>query len=508
MTLCGQCGRSGHNRRTCPSSKKRKAPTGRAGKNGRSKKKRAGKQRGGGRSDAEDEDQLPPTGRLAFVNAIKDGFARDFLLPCLCDDVPALLALVCACPTLRDLVTAQLTRLELTANVHGCQPWARWLSDTVLTTRFVCFIGANLLELHVKSKPHWPGGAITDKGLEVIAWRCPNLRRFSALYCREMVGMNWYRCQHLEEVDLTGSNQVSDTSIKMLVRHCRKLAVLKIGDREFPSGDELNERVTDASLRAIGEHCKSLTTLSLRGCVQVTNAGVKAVAKGCTALSRLDISFCDRFKVTKRGVLAVAKHRGKALVHFFFMNLGDGLSDEDRFKIVKKQCPALEGERWDMIRYEIACDYDEKGEYAKAVKYYQMCADTGMANAQFCLGTLYERGQGVTQSHERAAHWYTKAAEQGDARAKHHLAFMYLVGKGVEQDAARAAPLFTEAAERGSPDAQYNLGRMYELGRGVEKDLKRAAYWYAKVAERWGGIDKEVVEALARVKALKKFRLD
>ena len=33
-----------------------------------------------------------------FVNAIKDDFVRDYLLPCLCDDISALGALVCAWP--------------------------------------------------------------------------------------------------------------------------------------------------------------------------------------------------------------------------------------------------------------------------------------------------------------------------------------------------------------------------------------------------------------------------
>ena len=57
-------------------------------------------------------------------------------------------------------------------------------------------------------------------------------------------------------------------------------------------------------------------------------------------------------------------------------------------------------------------------------------------------------------------------------------------------------------------DAEGNKYAFIRMLMRVEKDLKRAAYWYAKVAERWGGIDKEVVEALARVKALsKKFRL-
>ena len=121
MTKCSRCDRSGHNRRACPT-RKRKAPTGAgAGEDTPSAGDRNAKRLcggGGGRAEAaaalkgeeapEEDDRLPPSGRLAFVNAVQPEFARDFLLPCLSDDVGALLALV---HTL--VVRQQLPRLAL-----------------------------------------------------------------------------------------------------------------------------------------------------------------------------------------------------------------------------------------------------------------------------------------------------------------------------------------------------------------------------------------------------------
>ena len=38
--------------------------------------------------------------------------------------------------------------------------------------------------------------------------------------------------------------------------------------------------------------------------------------------------------------------------------------------------------------------------------------------AQYNLGVMYDKGQGVPQNHKTAVKWYRLAAEQGDARAQ------------------------------------------------------------------------------------------
>ena len=51
-----------------------------------------------------------------------------------------------------------------------------------------------------------------------------------------------------------------------------------------------------------------------------------------------------------------------------------------------------------------------------------------------------------------------QVAEQGDAAAQYNLGLMYYKGQGVRQDDAQAVQWFHKAAEQGSAAAQYNLG--------------------------------------------------
>ncbi len=77
-----------------------------------------------------------------------------------------------------------------------------------------------------------------------------------------------------------------------------------------------------------------------------------------------------------------------------------------------------------------------------------------------------------------------KSAEQGDAQAQYNLGLMYYKGDGVIKDLTEAINWCRKAAEQGDVQAQYNLGTMYDKGDGVEKDLVEAAKWYRKAAEQ------------------------
>jgi len=84
----------------------------------------------------------------------------------------------------------------------------------------------------------------------------------------------------------------------------------------------------------------------------------------------------------------------------------------------------------------------DRGEYTKAARLFSPLAEQGVASAQFYLGLMHEKGQGVRQDYQTAVTWFRKAAAQG------------YVGP------------------------QNNLGLIYERGRGVRKDLVRAFMWY------------------------------
>ncbi len=78
---------------------------------------------------------------------------------------------------------------------------------------------------------------------------------------------------------------------------------------------------------------------------------------------------------------------------------------------------------------------------------------------------------------------YTKSAEQGDAMAQYNLGIMYVKGQGVTQDYKQAFNWYSKAAEQGHTKAQYNLGLMYNDGQGVTQNNRKSYIWLAIAAK-------------------------
>lgn len=104
-------------------------------------------------------------------------------------------------------------------------------------------------------------------------------------------------------------------------------------------------------------------------------------------------------------------------------------------------------------------------------------AQKGDVTAQFNLGVMYSRGDGVLKDSTEAVKWYRKAAEQGDADAQYSLGLAYRYGRGVPRDDSEAMKWYLRAAEQGDAEAQGNLGSMYFNGTGVSKDAIEGLAW-------------------------------
>ena len=117
-----------------------------------------------------------------------------------------------------------------------------------------------------------------------------------------------------------------------------------------------------------------------------------------------------------------------------------------------------------------------------AVKYLTQAADKGQAVAQYRLGTLYERGQGVPADAAKAARYYELAANQGNRKAMHNLAVSFASGTARGKNMAEAARWFAKAAALGLSDSQFNLAVLYERGDGVPQSLLDAFKWYSIAA--------------------------
>ena len=88
----------------------------------------------------------------------------------------------------------------------------------------------------------------------------------------------------------------------------------------------------------------------------------------------------------------------------------------------------------------------EAGDYAVALRELRPLAKQGDAQAQYTLGAMYEKGQGVAQDDTQALKWYRKAAEQGHAQAQFLLGLMHEKGQGVVQVVAQGMKWCREAA--------------------------------------------------------------
>ena len=113
-----------------------------------------------------------------------------------------------------------------------------------------------------------------------------------------------------------------------------------------------------------------------------------------------------------------------------------------------------------MAQIAVAADFDagqeayERGDYATAFREFHPLAEQGDADAQFNLGVMYGRGEGVPQDYAEAAAWYRRAAEQGDANAQYNLGVKYEQGKGVLEDFVFAYAWFNLAVAQGNENAR------------------------------------------------------
>jgi len=113
---------------------------------------------------------------------------------------------------------------------------------------------------------------------------------------------------------------------------------------------------------------------------------------------------------------------------------------------------------------QAAADYDaglaaiEKGDLTTALAELMLAAEQNDPRAQYRLGVMFDRGEGVEQNSGEALKWYRLAAEREYADAEYNLGLMYYFGEGVPQDFREATRWFHLAVRHGKEDARYLLG--------------------------------------------------
>jgi uncharacterized protein len=134
----------------------------------------------------------------------------------------------------------------------------------------------------------------------------------------------------------------------------------------------------------------------------------------------------------------------------------------------------------------------ENKDYKTAFKLWLPLAEQENSRAQFFLGQIYEKGQGVPQDYAEATKWYQHAAKLGYASAKPK------IYKFARMGVAPALKVLKSDAKQGVAVAQINLGEMHEKGNGVQQDYNEAFKWLQYAAEQGYDDVKPNIYGLAR----------
>jgi uncharacterized protein len=161
---------------------------------------------------------------------------------------------------------------------------------------------------------------------------------------------------------------------------------------------------------------------------------------------------------------------------------GQGLSQDDAQSAHWERKAAEQGHAYAQANLSFRCYADNN--FDEAFAWCQRAAYSNLAWAQYNLGLMYRKGEGVPQSDTEAAHWYRVAATQNFPEAQQKLADLYYFGHGVPRSFPQAAAWYRKAADLGDAEAQFQLGYLYSVGQGVDPDYTLSRHWTRQAAQQ------------------------
>ncbi len=108
-------------------------------------------------------------------------------------------------------------------------------------------------------------------------------------------------------------------------------------------------------------------------------------------------------------------------------------------------------------------------------KFQQKLADNGNVHAQYKLAAMYETGDGVDASLDKALYWYGRAAKSGLKKAEHRNTYLMVkeLGYDKKMHGTWLDSVISDANDH-KPDAMLLLGQLYRQGLAVSKDLNKS----------------------------------
>ena len=125
------------------------------------------------------------------------------------------------------------------------------------------------------------------------------------------------------------------------------------------------------------------------------------------------------------------------------------------------------------------------GQYQAAAAAYGEAAAMNNPAAQYLLGRMYAKGEGVPQDPEKALQWIMKSAEQNYPAAQVDMGLRFLFGDGLSVDHEKAVVHFRRAADKEYVLAMYYLGIVNAYGWGTAASSSEALRWF-RIANAYG----------------------
>lgn len=133
-----------------------------------------------------------------------------------------------------------------------------------------------------------------------------------------------------------------------------------------------------------------------------------------------------------------------------------------------------------------------------AFRYYEQAAHAGHTEAQVALANYYRIGNedaDVEVDLQKAHAWLAKAAYSRNSHAQYILGDMHTRGEGVEQNPYRGLRWFLLAAEKKYPLALARLGVIYAAGQIVTLDIPKGFMYMSLAVEEARGRERATIIA-------------
>ena len=122
--------------------------------------------------------------------------------------------------------------------------------------------------------------------------------------------------------------------------------------------------------------------------------------------------------------------------------------------------------------------YDSAQSAKNNYMHCKQAAEGGDSIAQYFIGQMYRKGDGIEKNPQEALVWYQKAAAQNNIPALYNLGWMHENGTGIPRNLEEAIRWYTKAASHGDKFAPFNIGSLYYSGRDLPKNVEKALFWF------------------------------